>query len=157
MEKPMKAILPTLALSFGIIVLWGLWGFFGKLALMRAMPATSVFLAEVATGAVVGVFALVVFARSGAALPWQASVNLWGVLSGLVMAIGLLLFYVVLDMGKVVVIVPLTATYPLVTVALSLLFLGERPTPTQWIGLVFVVAGGALLLSGPILSAAEAP
>lgn len=152
----MKAILPTLALSFGIIVLWGLWGFFGKLALMRAMPAASVFLAEVATGAVVGVLALIVFARSGAPLPWQAPVNLWGVLSGLVMAVGLLLFYVVLDMGKVAVIVPLTATYPLVTVALSLLFLGERPTPIQWIGLVLVVAGGALLLSGPILSAKEA-
>jgi transporter family protein len=152
----MTAILPTLALSLGIIVLWGLWGFFGKMALIRAMPATSVFLAEIATGAVVGTIALIAFARSGAPLPWQAPINLWGILSGLVMAVGLLLFYVVLDRGNAVVIVPLTATYPLVTVALSLLFLGERPTPTQWIGLVLVVAGGALLLTGPVLSAERA-
>ena len=152
----MRDILPTITLSVGIIILWGLWGFFGKLALTRAMPATSVFLAEVATGAVVGVLALIVFAQNGAPMPWQAPVNLWGVLSGLVMAVGLLLFYVVLNDGKAVVIVPLTATYPLVTVALSLLFLGERPTPTQWIGLILVVAGGTLLLTGPVLSAGEA-
>lgn len=152
----MKANLPTLALCFAIVVLWGLWGFFGKMALSRAMPATSVFLAEVATGAMVGALALALFARGGAVLPWQAPINLWGVLSGLVMAVGLLLFYVVLDMGKAVVIVPLTATYPLVTVALSLIVLGERPTPLQWTGLVFVVAGGALLLTGPVSSANEA-
>ncbi|MFO0996477.1 MAG: EamA family transporter [Alphaproteobacteria bacterium] len=153
----MKSVLPTLVLCLGIIVLWGLWGFFGKLALSRAMPATSVFLAEIATGAIVGVLALALFARNGAILPWQAPVNFWGILSGLVMAIGLLLFYVVLDIGQAVVIVPLTATYPLVTVALSLLFMGERPTTTQWIGLVLVVAGGSLLLTGPVLSTDGAP
>ncbi len=71
------------------------------------------------------------------------------------MGVGLLLFYVALDYGKAVVIVPLTATYPLVTVLLSYLFLGERPSPLQWCGLALVVVGAALLLSGPILTAED--
>jgi hypothetical protein len=33
------------------IVMWGLWGFFGKLALQKGMAPTTIFLAEVITSA----------------------------------------------------------------------------------------------------------
>jgi hypothetical protein len=36
------------------VVSWGLWGFWGKLALQQSMPATSIFFAEALTGFVVG-------------------------------------------------------------------------------------------------------
>jgi len=70
------------------IFMWGLWGFFGKLALERDMAPTTLFL------------------------------------------------------------IPLTSTYPIVSVFLSCVILNEKPSPTQWIGIFLVVAGSVLLLSG---------
>ncbi len=151
----MRPALAVFSLSAAIIVMWGLWGFFGKLALNRQMPATSVFLAEVAVGAAVGCVILIVLLGNGHTMPWRAPANIYGLLSGVGMGVGLLLFYVALDYGEAVVIVPLTATYPLVTVLLSCLFLGERPSLLQWLGLALVIAGAALLLSGPILTAED--
>jgi transporter family protein len=151
----MRPALAVSLLSSAIIATWGLWGFFGKLALNRQMPATSVFLAEVAVGAAVGCVMLAIFSYNGQMMPWTASANVYGLLSGVGMGVGLLLFYVALDYGKAVVVVPPAATYPLVTVLLSYLFLGERPTSTQWCGLALVVVGAALLLSGPILTAED--
>lgn len=151
----MRPALAVFVLSAAIVVTWGLWSFFGKLALNRQMPATSVFLAEVAIGAAVGCVMLAIFLGDGQMMPWRAPANIYGLLSGIGMGVGLLLFYVALDYGKAVVIVPLTATYPLVTVLLSYLFLGERPSPMQWCGLALVVVGSTLLLSGPILTAAD--
>ena len=46
------------------IVMWGLWGFFGKLALQKGMAPTTMFLAEVITSAVCAVPILVVLLRS---------------------------------------------------------------------------------------------
>ena len=149
----MRPALAVSSLSAAIIIVWGLWGFFGKLALNRQMPATSVFLAEVAIGAAVGCVMLAIFLGNGHTMPWRAPTNIYGFLSGVGMGVGLLLFYVALEHGKAVVVVPLTATYPLVTVLLSYLFLGERPSSWQWGGLALVVVGSALLLSGPILTA----
>jgi len=148
----MRQTLTVLLLSAAIILAWGLWGFFGKLALNRQMAPLAIYLAEVAVGVAVGCLAVAIFLRMGQALPWQAPLNLYGFLSGVGMAIGLLLFYLALAYGKAVVIVPLTATYPLVTVLLSHVFLGERPTAVQWLGMALVVTGAALLLSGPILA-----
>ena len=148
----MRQTLTVLLLSAAIILAWGLWGFFGKLALNRQMAPLAIYLAEVAVGVALGCLAVAIFLRMGQVPPWQAPVNLYGLLSGVGMAIGLLLFYLALAHGKAVVIVPLTATYPLLTVLLSYLFLGERPTAVQWLGMALVVSGGVLLLSGPILA-----
>jgi len=47
------------------------------------------------------------------------------------------------------IIVPLAATYPVMPVLLGYVLLRERPTALQWIGVRLVVAGAALLVSGP--------
>ncbi len=139
------------------ILLWGLWGFLGKLAMNRAMPASSVFLAGGVVGAVAVAALLLHFHRSGGIMPWDAPFNIWGFLAGASLAIGSLFFYLALASGQAVVVVPATATYPVVTVLLSMIVLGERPTLAQWLGLALVVAGGLLLLSGPAGGAAPDP
>lgn len=145
-----------LLLAAAIVVSWGFWGFFGKLALQRAMPPLSLYLVEAAMGVAVGAAAVMVLFALGARPAWQAPVNVYGLLSGLGIAAGLLLFYLALAYGKAIVVVPLTATYPLVTVLLSYLVLGERPSAAQWLGLALVVMGAVCLLSGP-LQAGEGP
>lgn len=125
------------------ILMWGLWGFFGKMAVERNMPPVSVFLAEVLVSFIVAAF----FVRREF-LPPLAYWSVFGVFSGAGLAIGLVFYYLSLQHAQANVIVPLTSLYPAVTVALSYIFLNERLTSVQWIGLFMLLAGAYLLLSG---------
>jgi transporter family protein len=51
--------------------------------------------------------------------------------------------------AKASVAIPLTALYPLCTVALAIAFLKERPTGLQWIGIALAIAAGAMLSYEP--------
>jgi transporter family protein len=146
----MRADGNVIALTVLVILLWGAWGFFGKVALSRGMPPLSVFSAEVAVGFLLGAALLGVLLAGGQPLPWQRPWNLFGVLSGAAMAVGLLLYYLALEKSPASAIVPLTGVYPVVTVLLSLVFLSERLAVAQWVGVVLVVAGVLLLLSQPV-------
>ena len=124
------------------ILMWGLWGFFGKLALERNMPPVSVFLAEV----LISLFVAAFFVRR-ALIPPQAKWSMFGLFSGAGLAIGLIFYYLALEHAQANMIVPLTSLYPAVTVVLSYIFLHERLSPLQWVGLVLLLVGAYLLLS----------
>ena len=75
--------------------------------------------------------------------------RLWFALTGVVNGIGTLLLYLAVGAGPVTLVAPLIATYPLVTVGLSALFLTNvRITPRLVSGVVMTVAGVALILAG---------
>jgi transporter family protein len=140
----------ALMFSAGAILMWGCWGFFGKLGLGRGMSPRSILFAELLVG---GAGAAVVLAASLAKYQSAAPVfqgwNVYGVCSGLGLLVGLVCFYLALAREPVSLVVPLTATYPAVSVVLSYIALGDRPTTSQWLGLLFIVAGAILLLAGP--------
>ena len=139
-----------LIFSLLTILLWGLWGFFGKLALEKRMAPTTVFLAETLVSALIAVlFVVVAVQRSDGQPPLYSTVNVYGILSGVTLAAGLLFYYLALQGGNVSIVVPLTATYPVVAVLLGYVLLRERPTALQWIGVILVAVGAALLVSGP--------
>jgi transporter family protein len=138
-----------LLFSLLTILMWGLWGFFGKLALEKRMAPTTVFVAETLVSALIAVpLFLAVIQRQGAQ-PFHSSVNVYGILSGAALAFGLLFYYLALEGASVSVVVPLTATYPVVAALLAYAALGERPSLAQWLGVALVIAGAVLLLSGP--------
>jgi transporter family protein len=139
------------------ILLWGLWGFFGKVALEKNMAPRSVFLAEVFTSAVCAAAVVLISSyRQGPASASTSSWNVFGVASGVGLALGLLCYYSALEQSPASVLVPLTAIYPAVSVLLSYAFLHERPYASQWVGIVFVIIGTILLLSGPTTTVAPA-
>jgi uncharacterized membrane protein len=139
------------ALAGVTILLWGLWGFFGKLALDHGMPPISIFIVEVIASAATMLIVIVVRRWT----PGLQSANAWnwrGVVSGITLALGLLSYYLALSRGQASIVVPLTAAYPAVAAILSFAFLKERPTTLQWAGVIFVICGAVLLLSGPVTS-----
>jgi drug/metabolite transporter (DMT)-like permease len=71
------------------ILLWGCWGFLGKLALDKHMAPTSVFLAEVGTSTVCGVLVLLLLWRKHDVASLTTSWNVFGVASGAGLALGL--------------------------------------------------------------------
>jgi len=132
------------------ILMWGLWGFFGKLALERKMPPTTIFLAEVFISAACAGPVLFVLLREQGGAALTSSWNVFGLISGAGLAFGLLFYYFALKDGRASTVVPLTSTYPVISALLSYAALGERPSLLQWLGVGLVVAGVALLLSGPV-------
>jgi transporter family protein len=140
-----------LALLSGLtILMWGLWGFFGKMALGRKMPPAAIFLLEVLISAACAVPVLLVLIYREDARPLHASWNVFGILSGAGLALGLLCYYFTLEKGQASIVVPLTATYPVVSVLLSYAVLHERPSLSQWVGIILVIVGAVLLLTGPL-------
>lgn len=123
------------------ILLWGVNGLFMKLGTNRISARSMVI--WVTAGFVV-------------LLPWMwkmtslaslsTKVLLVGLIAGAVNGLGNWAVFACLEKGaKASVAIPLTALYPLCTVALAMVFLRERPTGLQWIGIALAVAGGAML------------
>ena len=80
----------------------------------------------------------------------SATIITVGLLGGLVNGLGNWAVFASLERGaKASVAVPLTALYPLFTVILATVFLKERPSLLQWLGIALAVAGGAMLSYEP--------
>jgi uncharacterized membrane protein len=127
------------------IVLWGVNGLFMKLGTNRVSARSMVI--WVTAGFVI-------------LLPWMWKLSgfaglsiraiLVGLIAGAVNGLGNWAVFACLEKGaKASVAIPLTALYPLCTVALATAFLKERPTGLQWIGIALAVAGGAMLSYEP--------
>ena len=76
-----------------------------------------------------------------------------GTLVGITNSLGAWFLYASLESGaKASIAVPLTSLYPLLTVLLAVLFLGEKPKPLQWLGIALALVAGVLMSreSGPV-------
>lgn len=130
-------ILPAIA----ALLLWGIVGILQKLGSNRL--GANALLLWVTVGYIV--MLPVVLWRSGS---WAVSVGalLLGVVAGSVNGFGTWLLFRSLEHGaKASVAVPLTALYPVVTVVLAFVFLGERLSLREWLGVALAVCGGVLL------------
>ncbi len=130
-----------LMLSLAALGLWGLWGVFTKVATQQVGPEGAYILGM---AGYLPVLAILLY-ETGGKIPWQP----WGwaaaVAAGMSTGFGLYFFFRALHGGAASVVVPLTALYPVVTVALSWIFLRESLSPRQMIGLVLAVAAVWLL------------
>jgi len=74
--------------------------------------------------------------------PWA-----WGALAGILNAIATLSLYRSFEIGKMAVVAPLSASYPALTLALSLLN-GEHLTRARFAGIACIIGGVALVAGG---------
>jgi len=65
-----------------------------------------------------------------------------GIIAGF---LGQLTLYNALKAGEASIVVPISATYPLVTLIIAVLFLGESITLTKVLGIILVICGVVLL------------
>jgi transporter family protein len=123
------------------IVLWGVNGLLMKLGTNRVSARSMVIWV---TGGFVILLPSMLKLTGLAGLSTRAI--LVGLIAGAVNGLGNWAVFACLEKGaKASVAIPLTALYPLCTVALAMAFLKERPTGLQWIGIALAVAGGAML------------
>ena len=125
------------------ILAWGASGFLQKVATMHLAPhaATVAF-----AGGYVGTAA---YCLAAAELQWSAlplRASLVGLVAGVLNGLGLVGLFAALGRGgKASIVVPLTGLYPVVTVALAVAHLGERPGAIGWTGAALALIAGALL------------
>jgi bacterial/archaeal transporter family protein len=131
-----------LALCLACTLLWGVWGFLSKLLADRvgAIETQLLFTLGMLPAGLIAAW------RVGAsALTPSPRGIVYGLLNGLLTALGTLCFFAALARVSASIVSPLIAAYPLVTVALAAAFLRERITPLQIAGAICAVIGLALL------------
>jgi transporter family protein len=127
------------------IVMWGVCGLFMKLG-TNCISARSMVIWVTA-----GFVSMLPFLwRSNSLSGLSVMVILVGMSAGLVNGLGNWAVFASLEKGaKASVAIPLTALYPLFTVMLATIFLKERPTSLQWLGIALALTGGAMLSYEP--------
>lgn len=132
-----------LAPGIAALILWGFWGFFPKLTL-NFLDTKSAVLYEV-LGAVF--VALIILIGLEFRPQFHAKGFLFAFITGACAIGGAWFFLTALNVGKVSVVAPFTAMYPLLSVVLAVIFLGETISLKEGIGIAFAVASMLLLAS----------
>lgn len=124
------------------LLIWGLWAFLPKMALKCLDPKTA-FIFEVFGGAITGMFAFLILR------PQLVGAEIRGVipalLTGMTGYLGMLFFMYAIREGKISIVAPLTALYPVVTLLLAMIFLKERINIVQFAGIILAVVSVVLI------------
>ena len=123
------------------LLLYGLWGFFPKLAVQYISPQSAL-VYEVAGGLLVGVWGLQL---TGFRPDLHPVGILFAALTGVTGMLGTLFYFRAAQQGQISVLVAMTALYPLVTITLAALFLQEPLTGRQVAGLLCALLALVLL------------
>jgi bacterial/archaeal transporter family protein len=132
---------PWLAYAVFTLIAWGLWGFFSKLASSHNRPRQTLLFQAVGVMA----FALAILALEHFKIQWSPAGFGWSFAAGFINFIGFLAFFAAVEKGKVSTVITLSSLYPLVTIVLSVLFLREKVSPREGLGIAFALAAGWLL------------
>lgn len=131
-----------LVFAISCIGLWGVWGFIAKLTTARGVHPLALSALSSLTGAVLTWVAVYVVQP-----PMErATPNLlFALATGICGSLGGIAFFFALGHGRASLVVPLSSLYPAITILLSLIFLDERPSVTQGIGIVLALVASLLL------------
>ncbi len=123
------------------IVFWGLWGFAIKIA-SRHMEWYQLYVLSNAVSFVVSAGIVMVERQSFLSL---GKLSLYGIVAGFLGTLGYIFFILATRSGKVAIVVPLTATYPVITFILGVLLLREQVHLHHIAGMVLAIVGAILL------------
>ena len=130
------------------IVFWGLWGIQSKVIMERISPLSNQVLFTPGLLLMVGLLWLRSRkSRSNVTGSLRRGI-FFAFLTGVCGGVGNIAFFEALTDGQQAsIVVPMTALYPMVTVLLAMIFLGEKMNRYQWLGLVLAI-GSIIILGG---------
>jgi transporter family protein len=126
------------------VICWGVWGIFTKMSLKYYGWQQIYIIAGVVTMVTSCILFIFTIRQNGSFTPISIGFN-YALYAGIASTIALLSFYYAVKLGKVSIVVPLSALYPIVTVTLSGIFLGEKITLLQGTGIIFAILAIFLL------------
>ena len=123
------------------VLAWGVWGFCSKLASNHTRPRQTLLFQAIG---VMG-FALVVLMIERFRVEWSPAGFGWSFAAGFVNFVGFLAFFAAVEKGKVSTVISLSSLYPVITIMLSILFLHEKMSRREGLGITFALVAGYLL------------
>ena len=138
-EQPVLQVNRRTGLVYALIttLFWGVWGAYAGMPADHGFPETLIYVVWALTMIPPALFAL---GRSGWKLPIDRRSVLLGTLIGLTGAGGQMLLFHAVHTGPPYLIFPLIALSPVVTIAMSLLWLQERTTLIGALGILIALA-----------------
>ena len=142
-------------LAFALVttLFWGVWGALIELPEKAGFPATLGYAVWALTMIPVSI---VVLRLAGWKLEHDPKSIVLGSVVGFLGAGGQLVLFEALRSGPAYLVFPIISLYPVITVALSVLFLRERASRKAWIGILLALPAIAMLSYQPAGSAAAA-
>jgi transporter family protein len=129
-------------LTLATILLWGVWATLSKFTSATVDPYTTQF--YFSAGLLPILF--LIWRRSGAGWGHSPRGAFWGFVTGILGGLGNIAFFGALSSGgNASVVAPSASLAPLITLLLAVVILRERPTATQWVGLLLSVSALYLL------------
>ncbi len=124
------------------LILWGITGVTQKLSTNNISSRLSLIWFALAFVPI----ALLLLVSHGLDGKYSVGLVLLAALGGVLNGLGALTAFQAFESGgKASVVVPLMALYPMVTVLLAFIFLNERLSGTQWLGVALALVAGVLL------------
>ena len=129
-------------LSILVIILWGIWAFFFKVGVEEIGIKQALIWNNMV--AILLSILIILFLISSTQL--KISKGTFYVMIATIFGItGSIIWYFSLEKNKASLVVSFTALYPLITVILSSIFLKEKLSLQNWIGIIFAIIAGILL------------
>jgi transporter family protein len=127
-------------LALSCMLCWGVWGYLVKLGTADMNPQAMQVLF------VLGMIPPVIAAllRTGFKVQTDRKGVSYGILNGILATVGMVAFYAAMGRGKASLVGPLTALFPLFTVAGAMLLLKEKLNRVQALGIVVALAAVAI-------------
>ncbi|MEW5978422.1 MAG: EamA family transporter [Acidobacteriota bacterium] len=131
-----------MVMVFVTLVFWGITGVTQKLATNHISARTS----SIWFGIAFVPVSVAILASVSLSWSYSLPLVLLAVGGGVLNGMGTLPVFMALERGgKASIVIPLVALYPLLTVLLAYVFLGERLTGRQWLGVSLAIGAGLLL------------
>ena len=124
------------------LLAWGLWAFLPKMALSCLDPKTA-FMFEVIGGAITGLAVFFILRPSLAGAEIRGVIP--ALLTGMMGYFGLLCFMYAIRTAKISIVAPLTALYPVISLALAVIFLREKINVIQFAGIILAMVAVVLI------------
>jgi len=130
-----------LVLSIITIITWGFVGFFLKLASNYSHWTEIYIVSNVA----LFVVSLLIYISQKPNISVGSPDFNYAMIGGIMMSISAITFYIAIQVGKAIIVIPLTSLYPVVTIILSYLVLHEEISLTKGFGITLAVAALVLV------------
>ncbi len=128
------------------ILLWGIAPIFDKFGVKSVDVYTGIFYKNFVATTFFGIFYLIYF---GIERLWNCDfVGVgWYILSGICASVlGMIFYFNALKLADASLVVPIVATYPLISTILSVIFLKEHLSIDRIIGVIFIILGIWLII-----------